>query len=98
MEHNTRKERWIGAVLASTEGMKRAQPQDGLYDNLLSKLNGSQTNVVSFPVRQWVAAAILLLALNIGAVIYFTNRETSTEIEANNNPLAMQLPSSTYNY
>jgi hypothetical protein len=98
MANNTHKEQWIDEVLTSTQGMKRAQPHDGLYDNLFSKLNSSQTDVISFPVRQWVAAAILLLALNIGSVIYFTNREASTEIDANNNPLAMQLPSSTYNY
>ncbi len=98
MEHNTRKEQWIGAVLASTEGMKRAQPQDGLYDNLLSRLNSSQTNVVSFPVRQWAAAAILLLALNIGSVIYFTNQQKVPETGPATHPLAMQLPSSTYNY
>ncbi len=98
MEHNTHKEQWIDTVLASTEGMKRAQPQEGLYNNLLNKLSGSQPNVVSFPVRQWAAAAILLLALNIGSVIYFTNQQKVPETGPATHPLAMQLPSSTYNY
>jgi len=99
MEHNINKDKWIDEVLNSTWGMSRAQPVAGLFEQITAKLSEPQTiKMIAFPVKQWVAAAIVLLALNVGSVIYFAQNKGGVT-NSKENPLAMEIQSaSTYNY
>ncbi len=97
MENN--KEKWIDEVLNSTGGMSRAVPDNGLYEKVVARIKTRQTNIIPFPVKRWVAAAILLLALNIGSVIYFMSQNRGAYTASTDTPLAIELQSSsTYNY
>ncbi len=100
MKHNTNKEKWIDEVLGSTHGISRAQPGTGLYEQVQARLrNPRQINSTPFPVKQWVAAAILLLALNVGSVVYLTGTNKKASITSTENPLAVEMQSLTsYNY
>ncbi|MCD6011815.1 MAG: hypothetical protein K0Q79_1677 [Flavipsychrobacter sp.] len=98
MTNNTGKEKWVDDVLNSLQGMHRIQPGD-VYDNVMAKLNRPQAVIRPFPVKHWAVAAILLLALNIGSVIYYRgNSKNAARTTANEHPLAAQFQSSTYNY
>jgi hypothetical protein len=92
------KEQWIDEVLASTQGIARADAPAGLYDKVMAELNAPKTiRGISLPLKQWVAAAVVLIAVNIASVVYFS---------ANNRPgsgpadqLAAQVQQeSIYNY
>jgi len=100
MEPNTKRNQWIEEVISSTTGMKKAQPATDLYQKILSDLDKPyNTKVVRVPVKQWAAAAILLLAVNISSAIYFTTRESAPEKTNTTNPIAVEMQSaSTYNY
>ena len=100
MANNMHKEEWIDAVMKSTHGMSRAQPPTDLFEKITSKLNGRETvKIISMPVKQWAAAAILLLALNIGSVVYFTSQNNKSRVSNTTNSLAAELQlGSTYNY
>jgi hypothetical protein len=100
MTNNTNKEKWIDEVMNSTQGMSRADPDNDLLDKITSKLNSpNAVKTTPLPVTQWAAAAILLIALNVGSVIYFTNHNKTMATATNNNPFATEIPSvSTYNY
>jgi len=100
MEQNNKKEQWIAEVLNSTEGMDKAQPGVDLFEKVMRNLDKPQgSRTVRLPVKQWAAAAVLLIALNVGSVIYFTQRNAGTERTDTANPLAAEiLPGSTYNY
>jgi hypothetical protein len=99
MANNIDKERWIEDVMNSTAGMNRAQPDHDLYEKVSAKLRNQPANTVrSIAVRQWAAAAVILLALNIGSVAYIKHQ---SKLRDNNtsNPIAMQMQlESTYNY
>ena len=99
MENNTNKKKWIDEVLNSTAGMKRAQPGAHLYEQITAKLGRPQPVTVSFPVKRWAAAAILLLALNVGSVVYFDSQKKKISSADSGNPLASQIEvETTYNY
>lgn len=100
MEYNTNKEKWIGEVLESTKGMSRAPLRIDLYENIIRNLdNSGPVKNVRIPARQWVAAAVLLLAINAGSVIYYTVQNKKTSVTASANPIALEIQSaSTYNY
>jgi hypothetical protein len=98
MVHNTDKENWINEVLGSTQGMKRAAPGADLFEKITARLaNPSSVRATPLPIKQWAAAAILLLALNIGSVVYFTSQKKTTDSSKNPFAAAMQ-EESTYNY
>ncbi len=61
--------------------MTRAQPSRDLFEKVTSGLNaqGVRFKIISFPIKKWAAAAILLLALNIGSVIYYTSQNTKKQ-------------------
>lgn len=99
MENNTNKEKWIDEVLNSTTGMNRAQPGADLYEQITARLSRPAPATVSFPVKRWVAAAVLLLALNVGSVVYFNSRENKVTSVNTTNSLASQIQvETTYNY
>ena len=100
MINNTDKNQWIEDVLNSAQGLSRAQAGSGLYDAVVAEISAPKNiRRPQFPVKQWAAAAVLLLLLNVGSVVYFSVSNEQTETPASGNPLAMDIPSaSTYNY
>jgi hypothetical protein len=100
MANNANKEKWINEVMDSIHGMTRAIPHIDLFAGVPSKsADRSAVNVIQLPVKQWAAAAIILLALNIGSMVYFSSRNRRVSTAAAVNPLASELQLETsYNY
>jgi hypothetical protein len=100
MKADINKEQWINEVMNSLEGITPAQPDDGLFERITEKLRKPQTTKIMNPYpAQWAAAAILLLALNIGSVVYFASRHHQNTAASAANPLSAEILSeSTYNY
>ena len=100
MAKNMHKEQWIEEVMNSTQHMVPAQPSARLFENIrLNMDNAATIKIVSFPVRQWAAAAVLLLSLNIGSVVWFTAQHKKTDVAGGETRLAAQIQSeTTYNY
>lgn len=94
------KEQWIDSVINSTDGMAKASPASSFYEGVINKLdNHRAVKTIAFPIKQWAAAAILLLALNIGSILYYTEHSKRSNAGENGNPLAAAMSSSsTYNY
>lgn len=92
------KDKWIDDIIDSTRGMRKAEPAADFYEQVLLKLNKPAViKGISMPLRNWAAAAILLLAVNIGSIVYVIDRRGSESSAVN--PLASQLQlESTYNY
>ncbi len=102
MENNIGREEWIERVMGSTQGIRRAEPASDLYDRVTDRMNrGSAVKTMPFPVARWVAAAILLLALNIGSILHYTNisGQAAPSGTPAQDPLANYIQTeSTYNY
>ena len=99
MEHNANKEKWIDEVMSSTRDMQRALPGADLYEQITAKLARPQAVANPFPVKQWAAAAILLLALNVGSVVYFASHDKKVATTPSENPIASEIQlETTYNY
>jgi hypothetical protein len=74
------KEKWVEETLGSLEGFKRAIPAADLFARIESKVNETSTRVVT--ISQWrpaVAAALLLLVLNIFAIRLYTQAASSVD-------------------
>ena len=97
---NLNKEKWIDEVLESTHNMHHVEPRLDLYAQIRLKLNKpAAVRGISMPLKQWVAAAVLLLALNISSIVYFMDHRAMHGNSAGNNPLASEIQTeSTYNY
>jgi len=100
MTNNADKEKWIKEALDSTQGIVRASPSPDLFKKITVELASRQfAKTRPLPVKQWAAAAILLLALNVGSVMYFASRHTKISESATVNPIAGAMEAeSTYNY
>ncbi len=100
MENNNNKELWINEVLGSTKGMSRPQPGTELYSSVLQKLSDNNDSIrVRIPVRQWVAAAVLLLAVNAASILYYTTRNNKPAESNYSNSIAFEIQTTpTYNY
>ena len=100
MGNNESKKQWVDEVLGSTDGMSRAQAPADLLERVMTKMAApEQVKTIGIPVKQWVAAAAILLALNISSVVYFASRHSKAQVSNNANPLAAEMMTgSTYNY
>jgi hypothetical protein len=101
MKHNIKKEKWVDDALGSIAGISRAQPPDGMFEKITSKLNAVQTvrPAPALPVKQWIAAAVILLSLNISTVLHYTAYKDKTAQMNPRNPVATEIQSvTTYNY
>jgi hypothetical protein len=99
MNNDMNKEQWINEVMSSTKGMSGAFPADGFFERVSQKLDKPYAiRTIVLPLRQWAAAAILLLVVNIGSVAYFASNNKPDEMNGGN-PIAMQMQQDvTYNY
>lgn len=96
MDNN--KEQWIEDVLASTQGVARATAPAGLYDKVLAGLNTPKTVTgVILPLKQWVAAAVILVAVNIASIVYFSAQSRRRNLGSDSLSAQVQLEQ-TYNY
>jgi len=100
MGNNIQKEKWIEAVMNSTVDINRADPPADLFEKITKRLsNEGKNRIISMPMKQWAAAAILLLALNVGSVVYFTTQTKKMSTLNSAGRFAAELQSeSTYNY
>ena len=100
MKNKITKEQWVDEVMSSLEGISAAQPSDDLFERITSNLSRSATvKVMRLYPKQWAAAAVLLLALNIGSVVYFESHQSKSGTPMTSNPFAAEIQSeSTYNY
>lgn len=101
MENSADKQRWIEDVMQSANGISRAQPHADLYERITAKINTPGAGkTVALPVARWVAAAILLLALNIGSALHFSAQHRNNTTHNNMpNPFAAAMQTeTTYNY
>lgn len=72
------KEKWLDETLGSLQGIKRATPPADLFARIEIRVNQTESKIV--PMSQWrpaVAAAIVLLVLNIFAMRLYTQRNIS---------------------
>ena len=95
------KEQWINKIIESTGGMHRAAPADGLYEKINLKISkpSHTAYTITFPVKRWAAAAILLLTINIGSCIYALEQDRTKANTNSSITLADEMQSSsTYNY
>ncbi len=98
MENKTNKENWINGVLNSTSGMQRATPHPDLYNRVMAGVYAPKT-AVQLPAKHWIAAAILLLAFNIGSIIYVLEQNKKIPNTAISSSLLTEMQSATtYNY
>ena len=101
MENNTPKEDWISNVMSSTQGISRAQPMDGHYGRIVQRATKAGTSTGhELPVIKWVAAAVVLLTLNLASVYYYSSTKQQVVASVGNeNPIAESIEASTtYNY
>ncbi len=71
------KEKWIDSVFESLEGSQRAKPQTDLFAAIESQLDAPEAKII--PVAQWragVAAAIIILVLNVFALQQFNQNRS----------------------
>ena len=93
------KEKWINDVLESTRSIQRATPPPGLYDQIAAGIGNLDKVVIHRPAKQWIAAAILLVALNIGSIIYSLAQNKKMETTVASNTLFSEIQTgTTYNY
>lgn len=98
MDTEMQKEQWLNDVLQSTEGMHKAMPPDDLYERFMARLKQPEpVRTIAFPVKQWAAAAVILLALNIGSVVYFMGQTKANDHSVNPIATALEMDT-TYNY
>ncbi len=77
-----KREKWMEDTFGSLEGMKRAKPDEDLFDKIEIKISQGKAKTVYF--AQWrpaVAAAILLLVLNVFAIRQYGQQSGSVQTE-----------------
>ena len=82
------KSKWTERVLRSTQGMNKVHPREGLFDQIVGKLEAPAAKVLTLKQRRLVAAAVVaIIMLNIFAVRTITSNGT-----------VINQPSSQYSY
>ena len=99
MENNIGKENWINGVINSTSGMQRATPKSDIYGHVMANVSSPEKIRVPLPARHWIAAAILLLAFNIGSIVYVLEQNKTAPNTTISGTLITEMQSATtYNY
>ena len=94
------KDKWIDHVLGQTRYISRAQAPHDLHDNVMAGLSDARRGrVIALPAAHWAAAAILLLALNIGSALYAIGQNKKAATTASTAVSVIDIPlETTYNY
>ena len=84
------KNKWIEEVFESTKGMQRARPNPALFSKIRKDIYGEKAKVIQLPqLGRAIAAAVLILILNVFVVIEYTKAdqiaETATAIDQPSN-------------
>ncbi len=91
---STEKEQWMDEVFNSLEGMQRAQPDEKLFENIEKHLFAPETKVIPlYWIRTAVAAAVVVLSINLYGVYEYTQR-SSSQVEQSNTDSSYPLISS----
>lgn len=82
---NKDQEKWISSVMDSTKGIHKAEPSADLLAKIERQIDASEFAVIR--MQQWriaVAAAVLLLALNVFLIRqYMQSNDTNIELVSN---------------
>lgn len=93
------KEKWINEVMESTAGMQPAAPMPGLFDRVAITAGRHVHKNIHIPSKKWMAAAILLVLLNLGSVLYAIDQHKNERNAVASNTLFSEIQTgSTYNY
>ena len=65
MADKMQKQEWVEEAITSLQDMSRANAPADLYEKVIVGINRHSARIVPIPMKQWAAAALLLLALNI---------------------------------
>jgi DUF917 family protein len=99
MNTNDRKEQWINEVLDSTGGMQKANAAPRLYERVIANINpATKSHNITISLKQWAAAATILLALNLGSVIYFARQKSNAPVNAVSQLAGEMQTETIYNY
>ncbi len=93
------KEKWINEALDSTAGMQRAAAPAGLFTGITNRI-GSSIDTSPVSAKRWIAAAILLLAVNLGSALYAvaSRAEKTGNTASSSTPFSEIQAGTTYNY
>lgn len=85
-------EKWIDAILNSTQGSRRAQPSADLFAKIEQQLPIQQARIISIGQRRIaIVAAVLLLLANIFVLQQYTGSVNSEATIANTSEMADKL-------
>lgn len=78
---------WIEEVLASTEGLQKAEPSPFLFEQVIARINTQkqdQESKTKFP--KWILAAsfVIILTINIISIAFIQNKTKSNNQDSNN--------------
>ncbi|RMG86072.1 MAG: hypothetical protein D6714_04800 [Bacteroidetes bacterium] len=80
---NPSKEKWIHSVLSSLEGSQRAKPAPRLFDQIQETIARREAPVVPLSWRRMgVAAAAVMLFLNIAALRHYSKTQSETTVQS----------------
>ena len=79
------KEKWIDDVLASTEGMERANAPSRLHEGIMQKLS-SKPRSKNISLAAGIAAAVMIMLINVGTVVHYVKsyKQTSANVFESN--------------
>lgn len=86
------KEKWIEEVFDSATGSRRAKPSEDLFAKIERQIDIPNAKII--PLGQWrvaVAAAVVILILNIFAISQFNKGYESSTSELANDPSSESL-------
>lgn len=79
MEEEKEKQQWVDGVFQSMKGSSKATPNPALFSLIEQQIEFSQAETI--PKKQWrfaVAAAILVLIMNVSALILYEQDDISS--------------------
>jgi len=104
MDSRNNKEKWVNEVLASTEGMKKAEANPFLYEKIRYRMQqkGAVQDIPAIVLlSKWIIACLVILAINSIAITTEIRREKDKALmqkDANVGMLGELGNQTTYNY
>jgi len=91
-----KKEKWLESILASVDGIKKAEPNPYLFTKIKNRLNEKGNSMGYIPVRKAALGfltIIVLAILNIAVLHDHTSNENNTRNELNVSSTEEIIPS-----